>query len=262
LADYKLLELSETFSFIKDQLQAENEAKLQALIKRIQKEGNQPEGQVKIKEFDILRDNLRKNLDFLQQLKDTLSNKKYRINQSVNSGLLRERSEVIASKLADYEKLLAQTSKNLGLSKPNFSAKSQNFLSELGEANIAEALVLIEEKQIDLLKSFRPIYQIIEEKKPREKLLPFVSANRNQVKVGEMYQAEVMLLRFLEVPKSQNMRMKVNGKEIPVSEFGYGEVKFKPQGIGLKTWQGEITVRLRGRDTTFKFEKQYYVLPK
>ena len=55
-------------------------------------------------------------------------------------------------------------------------------------------------------------------------------------------------------------RMQVNG--VAVSAYqGQGIVQFRPRKTGRQEWTGTITFKKRGRDTTFSFKKEFWVLP-
>jgi hypothetical protein len=98
------------------------------------------------------------------------------------------------------------------------------------------------------------------------KLKPYVIVASNVIEEGEKYQAE---LSFVTLGESwNNLSMKANGKSITVHN-GIGEViieaktdKFDSEGLAKKTWKGEISFRIYGKDTTFVIEKEYYVKKK
>lgn len=85
-----------------------------------------------------------------------------------------------------------------------------------------------------------------------------IVAEKNSVLEGEEYKAHMMIA---EVYNKARPRMRVNGNEIAVLE-GQGMVRLRPKKPGLHEWNGAITFRYKGRDTTFTIKKKYWVLPK
>jgi len=54
--------------------------------------------------------------------------------------------------------------------------------------------------------------------------------------------------------------MTYNGSSIKVSLDGIGEVKFTANTVGKSSWTGIVTIKNRGRDTTFVIRKEYEVI--
>jgi hypothetical protein len=98
------------------------------------------------------------------------------------------------------------------------------------------------------------------------KLKPYLNVPSNIIEEGENYRAE---LTFVAPGESfNNISMKANGKPITLNN-SIGEViieakadKFDSKGLAKKTWKGEISFRIYGKDTTFVIEKEYYVKKK
>ncbi len=86
-----------------------------------------------------------------------------------------------------------------------------------------------------------------------------VSAQQSVLRSGDTYRANIGLTAY---PSKLKTKMTVNGTPIKVDK-GIGKVKFKTTyPLGQKTWKGTITFKNRGRDTTFKIEKIYMVVPR
>jgi len=86
-----------------------------------------------------------------------------------------------------------------------------------------------------------------------------VSAERSVLRSGDTYHATMAIAAY---PSKTKARMTVNGKPIKVEE-GIGKVRFKTTyPLGKKIWKGSITFKNRGRDTTFRIEKEYIVVPR
>lgn len=84
-------------------------------------------------------------------------------------------------------------------------------------------------------------------------------ATSNTVVEGEKYKAK-MFLGSTTINKARP-RMTLNGRPIPVYN-GKGNVNFSPTKPGTYSWQGSITFKSKGKDTTFMVTKQYKVVPK
>ncbi|OJJ17899.1 hypothetical protein BKI52_29000 [marine bacterium AO1-C] len=92
-----------------------------------------------------------------------------------------------------------------------------------------------------------------------DKIYTGVSAERSVLRSGETYRASMAIAAY---PSRTKARMTVNGSPIKV-EGGIGKVRFKTTyPLGKKTWKGTITFKNRGRDTTFRIEKEYIVVPR
>lgn len=69
---------------------------------------------------------------------------------------------------------------------------------------------------------------------------------------------DTRLYRSYHLP--QALRMRCNGRPVPVDENGLGQVRFQaPWKPGPATWTGSITFVQNGRDTTFKVLVPYRV---
>lgn len=84
-------------------------------------------------------------------------------------------------------------------------------------------------------------------------------ATSNTVVEGEKYEAK-MFLGSTAINKARP-RMTLNGRPIPIYN-GKGNVNFSPTKPGTYSWQGSITFKDKGKDTTFMIKKQYKVVPK
>jgi hypothetical protein len=84
-------------------------------------------------------------------------------------------------------------------------------------------------------------------------------ATSNTIVEGDKYEAK-MFLGSTATNKARP-RMTVNGRPIPIYN-GKGNVSFSPTKPGTYSWQGSITFKNKGKDTTFMIKKQYKVVPK
>ncbi|EAY25789.1 hypothetical protein [Microscilla marina] len=76
---------------------------------------------------------------------------------------------------------------------------------------------------------------------------------------GEEYPIEMFLSKTST--SNRNLRVQVNGKPVPTYK-DKSRVHFRPTKPGTYTWQGRLTYKYRGRDTTFTIKRQYRVVPK
>ncbi|OJJ17892.1 hypothetical protein BKI52_28965 [marine bacterium AO1-C] len=80
----------------------------------------------------------------------------------------------------------------------------------------------------------------------------------NTIQVGDEYTADM----FIQSSASKaNPRMSINQTPLMVKD-GQADVAFKAQTIGKQFWEGKITLKIRGRDSTFIHRVPFEVLPK
>lgn len=92
-----------------------------------------------------------------------------------------------------------------------------------------------------------------------DKVYTGVSAESNVLRSGDVYRASMMIAAYSSKLKA---KMMVNGKPIKV-ENGIGKVRFKTTyPLGRKYWEGEVTFKSKGRDTTFRIKQEYVVIPR
>ncbi|WP_299459441.1 hypothetical protein [uncultured Microscilla sp.] len=141
-----------------------------------------------------------------------------------------------------------------------FSTPNRYIAWAVAYTDLAQWQVTLLKKQQLILARQAKIIEFIPEYKTTPKLYLEAFAPSNSVIEGEKYEA-LMFLSRTGINKSSAPKMTVNGKPIPVYN-GRGSVKFRPNKPGIYTWQGSVTFKDRGRDTTFTFKRQYKVLPK
>ncbi|GAB2967763.1 hypothetical protein GCM10027048_43150 [Hymenobacter coalescens] len=96
------------------------------------------------------------------------------------------------------------------------------------------------------------------------RLQPLVTAQARTVAPGATYRAELLLARVLAPSAaSPPLRMTADGQPVPVDAAGVGRVAFAvPAGqTGRAVWTGTITYRYFGRDTTFRVQVPYTIVP-
>lgn len=122
-------------------------------------------------------------------------------------------------------------------------------------------LSTLTEKQINVLeleiKCLKSLFNDDVVKPKFNEITPWASAESNQVEEGKDYVAYMSLSR---TSSKIGARMTLNGKSIRVNSNGFGEIRFKATGKGKQKWQGSITMKHKGRDTTFYMEREYEVI--
>ncbi|WP_227607645.1 hypothetical protein [Hymenobacter translucens] len=94
------------------------------------------------------------------------------------------------------------------------------------------------------------------------RMVPMAAAESNVVAYGSTYKARLGLVSVLSNP---TMTMTANGRPVPVTPEGYGEVQFvvpaqKGRGaVQPAYWTGTITVKISGRDSTFQVKVPYRI---
>lgn len=98
-----------------------------------------------------------------------------------------------------------------------------------------------------------------------DKIVALASAESNTVAVGEKYEASMFIAASSSKLKpkmfARGSSVKVTtDKKIGDGNIQVGKVKFSAGGAGESSWKGEIKVNIKGKDTTFKFSKDYTVV--
>jgi len=98
-----------------------------------------------------------------------------------------------------------------------------------------------------------------------DKITASYSATSGIVAAGTKYQADLFILASSSTLKPI---MKMSGRDIPVKD-GIGKIELTatadggsttPDGLIKKGWDGSITIKNKGKDTTFKVKGEYYVV--
>jgi hypothetical protein len=266
LDDYRLWELNQELENSLEAYRDESESLLAQFKKEVEKAGNLAEDRAEIHQLEDFKQQASRLIGVIDSLKINLKTKadhQLAATSQVRRLLLGEDGKQLATKLDSFQHYLSHKFQYLELKKADFAPlidTRQDFAQKyFAHINLAEALVLLTEKQLQIVKNEHIILRKIQKNMP-EKITPLISVRNNQPKLGTWYETEVILLRLNE--QKNPFRMKVNGQNIPVDKYGIGKVKFKPEGVGKQTLKMEIKVKNRGRDTTFTLEKRYYIIPK
>ncbi|MCC3156974.1 hypothetical protein LJ737_06980 [Hymenobacter sp. 15J16-1T3B] len=90
---------------------------------------------------------------------------------------------------------------------------------------------------------------------------PMVTAQASTVAPGATYRAELMLARVLVSASPRLLTMTADGQPVALDSAGVGHVAFGAGAPRRATWQGRISYRNYGRDTTFRITVPYTVGP-
>lgn len=264
---------------------------LKTIKVNVKKSGNSRKGLEMIKRSEILKKRTAELLGEVDRIKQKLINEagqgldpkthtvKYPKDQlrtyRVMLGLPGTRSGEgykLEKKLNTYSQWINQTYKDLlkkplaPLTKVGGVEDTKNFVRHnFRQKPIVLVLAKLTQVQHQILEDESKVLAGIEYNLPLEEELKFdkiytgISAERSVLRSGEVYRASMAIAAY---PSRTKARMTVNGKPIKV-EDGIGKVRFKTTyPLGRKIWRGSITFKNRGRDTTFKIEKEYFVVPR
>jgi hypothetical protein len=201
--------------------------------------------------------------ELLENMLEQFSLKKLKVIQKKSPEKWNSQLSILQQKLDSLEIYLNQNSILKNQYYQNIKPEqNQKFINELKSSNSALKMALLGEKQLQIIQIGQQLLKNMEAQSTQKMLLPYVSINKDRFRNGEMYQARVYLLEFPKISTSQKIKMTFNNQPIKVNEYGFAQIKFKAQGRGEQTWRGTFQHKVDGRDTTFKLEKKYFVVPK
>ncbi len=272
---------------------------LEQLKKKVEKEGNSPEGLSSINKAEDLQRETDKIFNEIGKIKKALA---YEVRSGIDphTGAIRNSQEVKAvanfmvgkdknGKGYDLKKALdeyvnylnitfvrdkslgfnvlfesiAKDNKDIALYQDNLIEKEKDFpTAQFGEASVVAAIAILTQRQLEIIR----YQQEVLKKLGASDLSREVKFDR--IIVGASAQSDIVVAgqdyraqMFITATSSKlGARMTYNGSPIRVDENGVGEVEFTAMGRGAQVWQGTVTVGSRGRDTTFTIRKEYEVV--
>lgn len=280
----KVQELNQLLEAQQPHQQATENEIIKAIKAEVRKNGNSREGQERIKRAELLRERMAWAIDTLQLLKNQLS--KYSPTATAPVRRLfwhNESGEKLAIKMDKLIIWLSAEFKDLAL--PKFSKLIQReFVLKAGPdhkfkfaqlhfayGSVASTIGLFTYWQNTLLLYE---YEVLK-KLVADDITPYcgftkvgvgVSTQSDIIKLGETYEAKMFITNNAS---RANPRATYNGVPINVID-GNAEVRFKARAIPDSVradkityyWEGGITFKNKGRDTTFKAKVPYTVLRK
>lgn len=262
--------VNQTLDFCLESLRDDAEDALGRLKIRVAKEGNTEEGLQLIKRADLIKTQASKLLDKIEKIKKNLKETKgYGINAKTNTAN-KMNVVIYSSDLEDLEKdlenfmqLLNSKYKDLKRISVKPTETKQDFLDikDFDKKRLFEVLPLLTQKQIQITTLETNIFEelTVKNEVPKSPPLSFVSVESDIVPLGENYKAHILFVQGLTKSTDE---MTCNGVPIPVDKNGVGKVRFKTKDTGWQIWKGSIKYKGKYRDSTFRFEKRYYVMPK
>ncbi len=148
-----------------------------------------------------------------------------------------------------YEHDLVQ--KNKGFAEANF-----------GQTPVVAAMAVLTQKQNEVIRYEQEVLKKIVagdmgSDLKFDQIRAVATADANIIALGSEYKAEM----FITASSSKSgATMTYNGSSVRVDPDGVGEIKFNANSVGEQKWTGTITIKQKGRDTTFKVEKKFTVV--
>lgn len=275
-----------------------SEAALVALKKKVEKEGNSPEGQASIKRAEELKKETHQILAYIKKLKEDLFNqvgggadphtgavknakeetgvetmmigvgrngKGYELKRKLDTyvNYLNDKFKDLFEGNAKRFEMLAKGNSDIPMYKHDPLQRDKDFAqANFGQTPVVAALAILTQRQSEVIRYEQEVLKKLgagdlSRDVKFDQIVAMASADANIVAAGQDYTAQL----FISATSSQSgARMTYNGSNIPVNSKGVGEVKFQASGTGKQKWTGTITFKSRGKDTTFRIEKEYEVV--
>lgn len=262
----------------------EYNSKAKAIIEaNVKRNGSSRAGMEWIKRIKLLKFKTNQLIDSLQYLKDSL-NKESSKTSVYQFFKTNNRGKALTKSLDNYVSWLGNEYKDLDL--PRFEKLTQVSLTAqkkttypkefirfcFAHTKVSSAVLLLTQFQFRVLQYQQEVLQklgtgdLITGDWGYSYMEGGVSVKSKMIKLGELYEAEM----FMTGQASRaNLRMTLNGTPIAVRD-GKGEVHFKvpsipdsiPKSIDKITryWEGSITFKSKGKDTTLKAKVPYTIL--
>ncbi|HAS40105.1 MAG TPA: hypothetical protein DCS93_06475 [Microscillaceae bacterium] len=249
-----------------------------ALKVDIRKQGNSREGLERIKRAALLQKRTNEVVTFLENTKNYLKQMLVEDRKETSSWMITQgKAYQVKKKLDKYVEWLAKEHKDLTL--PKFD--------KIAEGNEGNALYFAWENNRDFAHTYfayaspneaetvlslkQSIVKRYESYVLRKlgagdlssccicyRIGAGLSVPVHTIQVGQEYTADM----FIEISASRaNPRMSINQTPLMVKD-GHAEVTFQTQGVGKQFWEGKITVRYNGKDSTIVHRVPIEVLPK
>jgi gliding motility-associated protein GldM len=273
-----------------------SENALVALKKKVEQEGNTAEGQRSVQRAEDLKKKTSIVLSEIDKIKQNLvekagegkdkngvlknpkeetkveammigpvgsrSGKAYDLENKLNGYVAYLNKEFKDLNMPTFEDL-AFGNKNQAIYKEDRIQRDKDFANaNFGQTPVVAALAILTQKQAEVIKYEQAVLKElgagdISKDIKFDKITAMASADANIVAAGTEYRA----IMFVSATSSKaGARMTYNGSAIKVNADGVGEVKFTATGRGDQRWKGIITFPVKGKDTTFTFDKEYTVV--
>lgn len=256
---------------------------VEEIEKRVEKSGNTNEGKNIIKVVHQLRQKTNEILDKIDRrykyLFSEVGNFKLDIkrfedlklenNDASNEiyvYMLKGKGKELLQDLKNYNDFLETIYSKIKIAKlTTYQAPNDDFFEKyFNHSTVLGAGIVLRHFQLEIIEKEEKILELFKQKSKKLEgervtfmdIHAFVEPERRTVKVGEPYRAKVYLAA---VGISPSLKMYSNGIEIPV-EDGVGTLRFTPNRLGKQTWEGKISLNIKGRDTTFKVLKTFEVV--
>lgn len=274
-----------------------SENALASLKKKVEKEGNSPEGLKSIKRAEDLKKKTALVYDEIENLKKMLTkevgggldehtksvkNPKEETGVEVimigNHGAKNGKGYSLEKSLNGYTRYLNEEFKDLNFPKPfedlakgnknlplyahDAIQRDKDFAqANFGQTPVVAALAILTQKQAEVIRYEQEVLKKLG--------AGDLSRDIKFDKIIAMASAESNIVAagqdyeaklFISATSSKSdARMNYDGNAIKVKD-GVGEVKFPASGKGKRKWKGSITINTRGKDTTFVIDKEYEVV--
>ncbi len=133
--------------------------------------------------------------------------------------------------------------------------------ANFGQTPVVAALAVLTQKQNEIVRYEQEVFKRLGVKNiamlPKfNKIVALASADAKTIASGTDYTANMLLAASTD---RQDLRMYVNGQEVRVKD-GMGQVRIPTAQPGQKQWKGEIRMKIRGKDTVFRFTENFQVV--
>ncbi|TAE75938.1 MAG: gliding motility protein GldM [Bacteroidetes bacterium] len=272
-----------------------SENALKKFEEKVKKEGNSADGQRAIKRAHELKQKTSDLISYIDKLKTRLEKE---AGGGREHGVIKDPKEetkvelimlgatkngegyTLGKKLDAYTTALASEYADLGLSKNDFPSlamgneknkiyehdqiqKNKGFAeANFGQTPVVAAMAVLTQKQNEIIRYEQEVLKKLvsgdmSSELKFDKIRAVATADANIVALGSEYKAEM----YITASSSKSgASMTYNGSSVRVDPDGVGEVKFTASGKGEQSWKGTITIKQRGKDTTFTFTKKFEVV--
>lgn len=272
-----------------------SENALKKFEEKVKKEGNSADGLRAIKQAHDLKQRTSELITYIDKLKMRLEKE---AGGGREHGVIKDPKEetkvelimlgatkngegyTLGKKLEAYTAWLTTEYEKLGLTKNDFPSlavgneknpiyandqvqKNKGFAeANFGQTPVVAAMAVLTQKQNEIIRYEQEVLKKLvsgdmSSELKFDKIRAVATADANIVALGSEYKAEM----YITASSSKSgATMTYNGSSVRVDPDGVGEVKFNASGKGEQKWTGTITIKQRGKDTTFKFEKKYEVV--
>ncbi|WMJ72500.1 gliding motility protein GldM [Cytophagaceae bacterium ABcell3] len=288
--------LDTSLMIVNDKAGIEHDETVRSIRATVEKEGNDEKDLKVVEKAEEVRDRTTELVNYMNDLRNMLIEKTGGYNDDSTYAGAKEEDKVMeimlgpeGKKSGDAYELqkrlnafsdylnevgvkapkLAMDGKEDPLFKNDKSQRTKDFAQiNFAQTPMVAALAMIAQKQSEVLKYENEALTMLASEVGAHKVnfdqvVAMVRPRSNVVAAGTKYEAELFIAAS---SSSITPTMKYEGKEIPVVD-GKGQVSFvaKPagkydkEGNAKATWTGSITIKNKGRDTTFTVTEEYTI---